>query len=283
MARPRKQTAEYFPHYVDEGKTKYILESRWGNDGYAFWFKLLEILCKNNGHFYDCSTTTNKMYLSAYMKLSEKTVDEIIGSLIELGNIDRELWERRQIIWCQNLVDNLQTLYAKRAEPTPKKPELEEFTEPKPEESDISGTETGVSEAETVVSDTEIEQEEKAATGDKLEKKGRKKKPELEKIKYGEFVRMTEDEHQKLLEQYGAEMTARMIEVLDNYKGSKGKTYKNDYRAILSWVVERVKEEFARRGGSGSYGGFNTDRRSSGTGDAGTGFKPSGGFQKGSE
>ncbi|PSL10221.1 uncharacterized protein DUF4373 [Fusobacterium naviforme] len=279
MARPRKQTAGYFPHYVDEGKTKYILESKWGNDGYAFWFKLLEILCKNNGHFYDCSTPSNKMYLCAYMKLKEETVDEIIGSLIELGNIDRELWEKRQIIWCQNLVDNLQTLYAKRAEPTPRKPGLVEFTEQKPPVEVVSDAEPDISDAETVVSDAETPTEQPE---EKPEKKPRKKKQEPEKTKYGEFVRMTEEEHQKLTEQYGPEKTARMIEVLDNYKGSKGKTYKNDYRAILSWVVDRVNEEFAKRGGS-SYGGFNTDRRSAGTGDAGTGFRPSGGFQKGNE
>lgn len=283
MARPRKQTAEYFPHYVDEGKTKYILESRWGNDGYAFWFKLLEILCKNNGHYYDCSSATNKMYLSAYMKLPEETVDEIIGSLIELGNIDRELWEKRQIIWCQSLVDNLQTLYAKRAEPTPKRPEPEEFTEQKHDIDGVSDAEMVVSDPETVVTDTETAAAEAAPAEEKPEKKTRKKKQEPEKVKYGEFVRMTEEEHQKLLEQYGPEKTARMIEVLDNYKGSKGKTYKNDYRAILSWVVDRVNEEFAKRGGSGSYGGFNTDRRSDRPDNAGTGFRPSGGFKSGAE
>ena len=30
---------------------------------------------------------------------------------------------------------------------------------------------------------------------------------------------------------------------LDNYKGARGKTYKDDYRAILCWVVDRVKEK----------------------------------------
>ena len=44
MARPRKQTVDYFPHYCKCGRTIFILENRFGNDGYAFWFKLLEIL-----------------------------------------------------------------------------------------------------------------------------------------------------------------------------------------------------------------------------------------------
>ena len=44
MARPKKQTVDYFPHIIKQGKTMTILENRFGNDGYAFWFKLLEIL-----------------------------------------------------------------------------------------------------------------------------------------------------------------------------------------------------------------------------------------------
>lgn len=102
--------------------------------------------------------------------------------------------------------------------------------------------------------------EETEAEQPKPEKKPRKKKDDPPKVKYGEFVCMTEEEHEKLIRKYGPDKTARMIEVLDNYKGSKGKTYKNDYRAILNWVVDRVTEEFARKG-AGNYGGFNSTYR----------------------
>ena len=44
MARPAKTSVDYFPHMAHSGKTIAILEARWGNDGYAFWFKLLELL-----------------------------------------------------------------------------------------------------------------------------------------------------------------------------------------------------------------------------------------------
>ena len=67
------------------------------------------------------------------------------------------------------------------------------------------------------------------------------------KVHFAEFVTMTNAEHEKLVSTYGEEFTNQCIEVLDNYKGSKGKTYKNDYRAILSWVVDRVKQNGAAR------------------------------------
>lgn len=70
-----------------------------------------------------------------------------------------------------------------------------------------------------------------------------KKKVEEPKIKFGDFVSMTEAQYQKLVESYGEPFAKKCIEVLDNYKGSSGKKYKDDYRAILNWVVDRVKEK----------------------------------------
>ena len=70
-------------------------------------------------------------------------------------------------------------------------------------------------------------------------KKG--KKPD--KKKYADFVSMTEEEYGKLVSEFGEEAAKRMVEVLNNYKGAKGRTYKSDYLAILNWVVKRVKEE----------------------------------------
>lgn len=60
---------------------------------------------------------------------------------------------------------------------------------------------------------------------------------------YSEYVSMTEEEYQKLLDKHGEELTKKMIETLDNYKGSSGKKYKSDYRAILNWVEGKVLKE----------------------------------------
>ena len=74
-------------------------------------------------------------------------------------------------------------------------------------------------------------------------KSGKKKKSEPEKKTYAEFVKMTEASYARLVELYGEAFTAACITKLDLYKGSKGKTYKDDCRAILSWVVRQVNED----------------------------------------
>lgn len=71
-------------------------------------------------------------------------------------------------------------------------------------------------------------------------------KPTEQKIHFAEFVSMTNAEYEKLVSTHGKEFADQCITVLDNYKGSNGKTYKSDYRAILNWVVDKVKEQQAK-------------------------------------
>lgn len=63
-----------------------------------------------------------------------------------------------------------------------------------------------------------------------------------EKIEYAKMVTMTEKEHQDLINDYGEEIAKQLIDQLSLYKQAKGKSYDNDYAAILYWVTERIRE-----------------------------------------
>lgn len=119
--RPTKDAVEYFPHYVKQGKTMFIIEQRYGNDGYAFWFKLLELLASSEGHVYSCSNDSDWLFLQAITHLSEESITGILDTLANLGAIDKELWSEK-IIWSDNLVKNLQPVYANRRREPPSKP-----------------------------------------------------------------------------------------------------------------------------------------------------------------
>ena len=66
------------------------------------------------------------------------------------------------------------------------------------------------------------------------------------KIHFADYVTMTNAEYEKLVSTYSKEFADQCITVLDNYKGANGKKYKSDYRAILNWVVDKVKQEQAK-------------------------------------
>lgn len=79
-------------------------------------------------------------------------------------------------------------------------------------------------------------------------------KPKPQKKQYAQSVTMTEAEYKSLTDQFTEPVAKEMIEILSNYKGSKGKKYKSDYRAILSWVVDAYKERQNRYyGGNKEY------------------------------
>lgn len=75
-----------------------------------------------------------------------------------------------------------------------------------------------------------------------------KDKDKEQKIEFAKNVKMTETEFKKLSETHGGIITKLAIEKLDSYKGSTGKKYKDDYRAILSWVIKQVQKEIKENG-----------------------------------
>ncbi|QJD87591.1 Lin1244/Lin1753 domain-containing protein [Cohnella herbarum] len=122
MARPTKSTVDYFPHYIKAGRTLFILENDYGNDGYAFWFKLLEVLGDTEGMAFHYGDQANKRFLLSKTRVDEEKGVSILETLAQLGTIDKDLWQDHQIIWVQNLVDNVKDAFKKRIGSLPHKP-----------------------------------------------------------------------------------------------------------------------------------------------------------------
>jgi len=121
--RPKKNTVDFFPHRTGSGKTIAILENLYGNNGYAAWFKILEVLGSTPGHFYDFRNTFGLQFLAAKIGVSATETQEILKTLSDLEAIDPELY-KNGVIWSQNFVDGLAPLYSKREGGAPGKPDI---------------------------------------------------------------------------------------------------------------------------------------------------------------
>lgn len=122
MVRPKRATVEYFSHDCTHGKTMFIIEQKWGNDGYTFWFKLLELLGTTEGHVLPCNNPAQWAFLQAKTRLSEETTEEILNMLASLDAIDQHLWQKSRVIWCQNFVNRLASVYSNRRVEIPLRP-----------------------------------------------------------------------------------------------------------------------------------------------------------------
>ena len=145
MARPKKRTVDYFPHQCNHGKTMFILEQKYGNDGYAFWFKLLELLGTTEGHFLHLENSEDWEFLQAKTRLYGDKCREILDLLARLDAIDRELWESHRVVWSQNFVDGIAPVYRNRGVETPSKPS---FYTRKPSDDGVSTPENPQSRVE---------------------------------------------------------------------------------------------------------------------------------------
>ena len=79
---------------------------------------------------------------------------------------------------------------------------------------------------------------------DKNEIRMKKNDKNEKKSEYGEYshVLLTDLEHERLLNDLGAEMTTACIKYLDEYIEMKGYKAKNHYLCIRKWVIDAVNE-----------------------------------------
>jgi len=115
MARPEKNTVDYFPFICAEGKKMYYLEEAYGNDGFATFVKILRELANTEFHYLELSRPRNKMFLAAKCKIDINLLEDIINDLVDLGKFNKELWNDFNVIWCQDFIDSIQDAYRKRS------------------------------------------------------------------------------------------------------------------------------------------------------------------------
>lgn len=69
------------------------------------------------------------------------------------------------------------------------------------------------------------------------------KKPKVEKVTFAPKVRMTQKQADTLMAKHGNRIFHLCVRKLQLYKQSNGKSYKCDYSAILSWVLDQVLKD----------------------------------------
>ena len=113
----------------------FIIEQRYGNDGYAFWYKLLETLGETEGHYLDMNDSVTFEYLRSKTRREDSFVTEILDLLSKIEAIDAELWGSR-IVWCQHFVDGISDVYTRSRHTKP--PARPDNYAAKPHVTDIS-------------------------------------------------------------------------------------------------------------------------------------------------
>ena len=95
MARPKKNTVDYFPHDCHPNKELEIFISKHGNEGYAFYYRLFELLGVTPDHRYDCNKSVNYQYLLTKTGVKEDSFEQLMISLVDLDIVNEKQWGKK--------------------------------------------------------------------------------------------------------------------------------------------------------------------------------------------
>lgn len=240
MARPIKQGLDYFSLDVDidQDDKVQLVEALHGIKGFGILIKLLMRIYRE-GYYYKW-TETEQILLSKRVNVDINVVKEVVNDCIEYGIFDKNVYENYATLTSKGI----QKRYFEASSRRKNIEIVDEFL--------LINVKKTIDVNINDISDRVNVNKNPSSSGDNVikstERKGKESKVKESKESFAEFVTLSSTEHEQLIKKYGEEATKAMIQILDNYKGSSGKKYKSDYRAILNWVVKRYEEEQQKNG-----------------------------------
>jgi len=115
MARPERRDADYCPFCAREGRTLFVLESKYGCKGTGFFTNVLRFLTLQEDHHFCINDPSNHLYFFAKTKCDEESGIDMLNIMARLGKINEGLWTRKLVIASNDLLKSLSDAYKKRS------------------------------------------------------------------------------------------------------------------------------------------------------------------------
>ncbi|WP_019913192.1 DUF4373 domain-containing protein [Paenibacillus sp. HW567] len=100
VARPRKEGMDYFSHDTDAVNDEKIeaMRAMFGNDGYAFYFIMLERIYRSSVPELDLSKKVFKASIIGKLMVDEKRFNQMMDAAFDIELFDRQAYEQRMVI-----------------------------------------------------------------------------------------------------------------------------------------------------------------------------------------
>lgn len=100
MARPTEEGLKFFSHDTDASTDEKIetLRMLYGNDGYAFYFILLERIYRSNDAELDISDPETCQILCRKLLITEQKFSEILQKSLKVGLFDKDAYNTRKAL-----------------------------------------------------------------------------------------------------------------------------------------------------------------------------------------
>jgi hypothetical protein len=118
MARPQKEGLDYFPHDTDASTDEKIeaLRSLYGNNGYAFYFILLERIYRTPDFEIDISDAETIQILAKKCGINVEEFNQILSTALKRGCFDKEAYAERGVLTSNGVKKRAMVVVKKREE-----------------------------------------------------------------------------------------------------------------------------------------------------------------------
>jgi DnaD/phage-associated family protein len=118
MPRPIKEGLSYFAHDTDATTDEKIeaLRTFYGNDGYAFYFILLERIYRSNQAELDISDADTCQILARKLLVTEQKFAEMLQKSLKVGLFDKEIFDQKKVLTSNGIKRRAGVVTSKREE-----------------------------------------------------------------------------------------------------------------------------------------------------------------------
>jgi hypothetical protein len=117
VSRPERHDADYFPFYVKDGKTLFVLQHKYGLEGIGFFTNLMRFLTQTPDHYLCIADPGDSLYLFSRIGVDEEKGLRMIEDMVLTAKLHKSLWITHNVIVSEDLLDSLNALYEKRNNP----------------------------------------------------------------------------------------------------------------------------------------------------------------------
>ena len=114
MARPERRSCDYFPFYAKDGRTLFILESKYGCKGTGFFTNVMRFLTLEEDHHFCIKDESDRLYFFSKCQCDIESGMDMLNLMAKTCKIDAFLWVSYEVIASQALLDSLTEAYRNR-------------------------------------------------------------------------------------------------------------------------------------------------------------------------
>jgi hypothetical protein len=119
VANKLKTTVDYFPFFVSDGRTFYILEKKFGALGIGYFTQVWRLLSRTPGHVFSMRDDFDRERLLDFVgskehPVTEEEMFEFLDILANTGKISTPLWYNKRIIVSEDFLESLAEAYRQR-------------------------------------------------------------------------------------------------------------------------------------------------------------------------